>query len=113
MPVAAGNPLPELFSALDVYRSSHKRRITLEYVVMAEINSSREDAKKLAEFARPLRAQVNIIPWNPVEELPFEEPSRKELNSFIEYVEELGVPISRRFTRGRGVNGACGQLALD
>lgn len=113
MPIAAGNPLPELFSALEEYRSAHKKRITLEYVVMAGVNSSREEAKKLAEFARPLRAQINIIPWNPVEELPFSEPGRDELERFIAYLDEFELPVSRRFTRGRGVNGACGQLAVE
>lgn len=113
IPVAVHNSLTELFSALETYHKKHKKRITLEYVVIRGINSSREDAEKLAEFARPLRAQVNIIPWNPVEELLFEEPSRKELNRFIDYVERFDVPVARRFTRGRGVNGACGQLAVE
>ncbi len=111
MPIAATNPLPRLADALADYHAAHKRRITLEYVAMAGINTAPADAEKLAAFARPLRGQVNIIPWNPVEGLPFREPSREELHRFIASVEELGVPVSRRFTRGRGVNGACGQLA--
>ncbi|MFP4266705.1 MAG: 23S rRNA (adenine(2503)-C(2))-methyltransferase RlmN [Spirochaetaceae bacterium] len=112
MPIAARNPLPRLAEALGEYRDTHKRRISLEYVVMGGVNSSRENAQGLAEFARPLRAQVNIIPWNPVPELPFSEPGREEVKRFIGFLQERGVTVSQRFTRGRGVNGACGQLAL-
>ncbi len=112
MPIAKNNPLPELKRALEAYRNSHKRRITLEYVVMGGVNASPEDAEGLAAFAKPLRAQVNIIPWNPVPELDFAEPSRDEVKSFIAMLEERGVTISQRYTRGRGVNGACGQLAV-
>lgn len=112
MPVATGNPLPEISEALAAYRDTHKRRISLEYVVMGGVNSSKKDAMELAAFARPLRAQVNIIPWNPAAELPFTEPSREEVESFVRRVEEAGLTVSRRYTRGRGVNGACGQLAV-
>jgi 23S rRNA (adenine2503-C2)-methyltransferase len=111
MPIAAANPLPRLYEALADYRSVHKRRITLEYVAIGGVNTGTGDAEKLAAFAKPLRAQVNIIPWNPVDGLPFKEPSRDELHRLIAAVEELGIPVSRRLTRGRGVNGACGQLA--
>jgi 23S rRNA (adenine2503-C2)-methyltransferase len=76
------------------------------------VNASPEDAEGLAALAKPLRAQVNIIPWNPVPELDFSEPSRDEVRSFIRMLEERGVTISQRYTRGRGVNGACGQLAV-
>ncbi|MFO7850652.1 MAG: 23S rRNA (adenine(2503)-C(2))-methyltransferase RlmN [Spirochaetia bacterium] len=112
MPIASRNPLPRLAEALTEYRDTHKRRISLEYVVMSGINTSGEDAEGLAKFARPLRAQVNIIPWNPVPELPFSEPSREEVKRFIGFLQERGVIVSQRFTRGRGINGACGQLAV-
>jgi 23S rRNA (adenine2503-C2)-methyltransferase len=112
MPIAKTNPLPELEKALEAYRDNHKRRVTLEYVVIGGVNASPEDAEGLAALAKPLRAQVNIIPWNPVPELDFSEPSRDEVRSFIRMLEERGVTISQRYTRGRGVNGACGQLAV-
>jgi 23S rRNA (adenine2503-C2)-methyltransferase len=55
---------------------------------------------------------VNVIPWNPAAELPFREPDPGELEGFLEEIERHGLSTTRRFRRGRGVNGACGQLAV-
>ncbi|MDR2050054.1 MAG: 23S rRNA (adenine(2503)-C2)-methyltransferase, partial [Treponema sp.] len=95
------------------YTKKKKRRITLEAVLLGGINTGAEDAAALRDFAGGLFAVVNVIPWNPVDGLCFEgkplrEPSAAELESFIHYLE--GLKVTRRYRKGRGVLGACGQL---
>jgi 23S rRNA (adenine2503-C2)-methyltransferase len=112
MPIAAANPLDELKKALREWYRQYGKRITLEYVAIGGQNTSPEDAKRLARFAEGLAVMVNVIPWNPAAELPFREPDPDELEGFLEEIERHGLSTTRRFRRGRGVNGACGQLAV-
>ncbi|NCC64939.1 MAG: 23S rRNA (adenine(2503)-C(2))-methyltransferase RlmN, partial [Spirochaetia bacterium] len=55
---------------------------------------------------------VNLIPWNPAEELPYETPSEEEIDQFARYLERYHVNFTRRRSRGKDINGACGQLAV-
>jgi 23S rRNA (adenine2503-C2)-methyltransferase len=110
MPVEGSNPLPELREALAYYQSKTDRRLTLEAVILGGVNSRAEDATLLAEFIRPLKAQLNLIPWNPVPGLPFRSPRREEIEAFERALAKAGVDFTRRARRGRGVSGACGQL---
>ncbi|MCX7025411.1 MAG: 23S rRNA (adenine(2503)-C(2))-methyltransferase RlmN [Spirochaetes bacterium] len=110
MPVNRSHGLAELKDALLHYQSVTGDRITLETALMKGVNVSSADARKLAEWIAPLKVQVNLIPWNPVEGIRFQEPSRQEVEAFERELEVLGVPVTRRTRRGRGVSGACGQL---
>lgn len=113
MPIARSVPLKNLQQALIKFQELHNKRITLEYVVFRGINTRDMDADLLEEFIRPLQAMVNIIPWNPVEELSYEEPSEKEIQRFVQKLTDRNIPVTRRYRRGRGINGACGQLATE
>ncbi len=73
-------------------------------------NSDIASARVMAAWAEGLKVQVNVIPWNPVEGLPYREPSKAEVRAFEDELERLGVNAVRRAKRGRGVGGACGQL---
>ena len=110
MPVTAGNPLPKLKEAISYYIEKTGRRCTLEAALLAGKNTGRESAKQLIDFARDLNCHVNLIPWNPVEGLPFQEPSAKECKDFIRQLENAGVNVTLRHRRGRKIGGACGQL---
>jgi 23S rRNA (adenine2503-C2)-methyltransferase len=83
----------------------------LEWVLLRGVNSGPEDAKALARFVKGLSVVVNVIPWNGVPGLPFEEPDREEVDDFVRRIGEAGMTVTRRYRRGRGINGACGQLA--
>jgi 23S rRNA (adenine2503-C2)-methyltransferase len=111
MPVAGKESLKQLKESLIFFQRVTKKRITLEYVIMAGINDSKEDSIKLRHFVNDLKVVVNIIPWNPVEDLPYREPDDKTVNSFITMLENLSIPVTKRYRKGRSVNGACGQLA--
>lgn len=112
MPIARSTPLKELQTALLHYQQATGKRITLEYVLFQGLNTRKADLNALRDFIRPLRVLVNLIPWNPVEELPYSEPQHSEIAGFTQMLEAAGIKTSRRYRRGRGVNGACGQLAV-
>jgi len=73
-------------------------------------NSLNQSAKNMIEFASGIDVNINLIPWNPVESLPFTEPSRNECMRFVERLEKAGLNVTLRTRRGREIGGACGQL---
>lgn len=112
MPVAGKETLKGLKESLIYFQERAKKRITIEYVLMAGVNDRKEDAIKLRHFTHNIKTIVNIIPWNPVEDLPYQEPDDKTVESFITMLEELSITVTKRYRKGRSVNGACGQLAV-
>jgi 23S rRNA (adenine2503-C2)-methyltransferase len=112
MPVNDAYPLPELKSALVRYCDATGERVTLEVAVLGGVNSDDEEARRMAEFARGLNCQVNLIPWNPVEGMDFRSPSRAEVERLELALEAMGVRVTRRMRRGSDVSGACGQLGI-
>ncbi|MDR1586514.1 MAG: 23S rRNA (adenine(2503)-C(2))-methyltransferase RlmN [Treponema sp.] len=115
MPISASCPLGGLKKALAYFRQKGGGRITLEAALLSGINTRRVDAAALADFAKGLDVVINLIPWNPVPGLEFEgrplsEPSGDELERFRKMIEAEGLKVTRRYRKGRGVMGACGQL---
>ncbi|MDD3670177.1 MAG: 23S rRNA (adenine(2503)-C(2))-methyltransferase RlmN [Sphaerochaetaceae bacterium] len=112
MPVNKAYDLNELKGSLIHYQHVIGKRFTLEYVMLRKTNTDEEAARKLATFTRGLDVIVNLIPWNEVDEMPWKTPSNYEVESFTGYLDKLGVPYTRRISRGRKIDGACGQLAV-
>ena len=117
MPISRENPLPQVREALFAYQEKRKRRITLEMVLLGGINTGACDAQAAAAFCAGLDAVVNLIPWNPVAGLTFEgkplrPPTQRETTDFTAALESLGLNVTRRFKKGEGISGACGQLGV-
>ena len=110
MPVQKGNPLPELRQAINYYAQKSGRRVTLEAALLHGKNTGKESALRMIEFARGIDVNINLIPWNPIESLPFEEPDAKECRDFVAQLENAGLNVTLRTRRGRTIKGACGQL---
>ena len=110
MPVTKTNPLPEVRKAIDYYAKKSGRRVTLEAALLAGKNTGSESARRMIDFARGIDVNINLIPWNPIEALPFEEPSREECDAFVRSLEAAGLNVTLRRRRGAGIKGACGQL---
>lgn len=110
MPVNRTWPLETLKSALLDYQQATNDRITLEVVLIGNMNARESDALELASWVAPLKAQVNLIAWNPIEGMAFETPSAKQMRQFSDILERNGIVTVQRMSRGRGVMGACGQL---
>lgn len=111
VPLAHQYPLNELLRACDVYTETTGRRITYEYVMLAGVNDSPEQAEGLARLLRGRLGHVNLIPFNPGPTLaPFRPPSGARIRSFRERLEAAGIPVTQRQTRGQDIDAACGQL---
>lgn len=111
MPVNRSFPLSKLREALVKFQKVSTRRFTFEYCMIKDHNIGEDDAEKLARFCRGLEVIVNLIPFNPCPELPFETPSDAEIKAFTGALKRLGVDYTIRISRGRTIRGACGQLA--
>jgi 23S rRNA (adenine2503-C2)-methyltransferase len=111
MPVGRRHHLAVLREALQKYPLRPRERITLEYVLLAGVNDSVEDALRLAEFCDGISHQVNLIPWNAHAGAPFEAPSDAAVDVFARAVlSHRRTLVTVRRSRARDVAGACGQL---
>jgi 23S rRNA (adenine2503-C2)-methyltransferase len=112
MPVNRKYPLAELFDALDYWNSRKNQKLTLEYILIENINDSLEQATILARVARRLHAKVNLIPYNTVEGLEWKRPNDKQCRAFRDILKNAGVQATLRLEKGHDIDAACGQLRL-
>jgi 23S rRNA (adenine2503-C2)-methyltransferase len=113
MPINRKYPLAKLMEACRNYPLRNWEHLTFEYVMLGGVNDSPEDARRVVRLLSPLTSvKVNLIPWNPGE-LPFAESREKTIEQFRRILVERGIPAFVRYSRGRDVMAACGQLALQ
>ena len=110
IPWAEYSTIEELLDACDEYFRTTGREITLEYIVLGGFNDRPEHADELSVLARRLRANVNLIRWNEVADLPFRRPLTEDVLQFQEVLRSRGVNVHIRASRGRDIAAACGQL---
>ncbi len=103
-------PVAELLDACSYYFERTGREVTLEYVLLADVNMEPRHALRLARIARRLRANVNLLRYNPVAGLPFSRPSAEAAYEFQARLRAEGVNAHLRMSRGRDIDAACGQL---
>ena len=103
-------PLADVLAACEFYFQRTGRELTLEYVLLHDVNNSSEHARKLAPIARRLRANVNLLRYNPVPGLPYRRPNAEATYEFQRILRELGVNAHVRTSRGKDIDAACGQL---
>ena len=112
MPINKKYPLSVLMNACKEYPLRTWEHLTFEYVMLGGVNDAAEDARRVVRLLAPLKSvKVNLIPWNPGE-LPYCESSPERIEEFRRILVERGVPAFVRYSRGRDVMAACGQLAL-
>jgi 23S rRNA (adenine2503-C2)-methyltransferase len=112
MPIAARWPLEDLLAALRAFPLERGRRITFEYVMMAGINDTLEDARRLPRLLRGIPCKVNLIPLNPDERYlaDLAAPDEKTISAFAGVLAAAHVNVTVRWSKGRDVAAACGQL---
>ena len=112
MPVcrSSENSLSELKKAINYYAEKTGKRVTLEAALLHDTNTDEKSAQNMIDFARGENVNINLIPWNPVKTLPFSEPGKNEISSFVKKLEKAGLNVTLRTRRGREIGGACGQL---
>jgi 23S rRNA (adenine2503-C2)-methyltransferase len=112
MPVNRAFPLAKLIPAIRAFSEKHGRMVTLEFILIEDINDSLEQAGKLRDLARDLHAHVNLIPYNTVAGLPWKRPSLTRQERFADILRAARVSVTLRREKGHDIDAACGQLRL-
>lgn len=110
IPVNQRVGLQAVMDAADAYFEKTGRQITYEYILLGGVNDRPEDASALVRLLRGRKAHVNLIPYNPVDELPWKGPTSQNVLAFRDQVKHGGVSVTIRKRRGRDIDAACGQL---
>ncbi len=112
IPYARRYDLSVVLEAMRNYSRVTKRDITYEYTLIAGINDAEEHAIELAELVKADACTVNLIPYNPVDGLNLQRPEGRDIEIFREILERKKITTTWRYTKGKDIAAACGQLAL-
>ncbi|MFO7031245.1 23S rRNA (adenine(2503)-C(2))-methyltransferase RlmN [Limnospira fusiformis CCALA 023] len=110
IPSAKTYPLEALISECRDYVKLTGRRVSFEYVMLAGVNDLPTHAAELASLMRGFQSHVNLIPYNPINEVDYQRPSPSQIQGFVNELEERRVAVSVRYSRGLDADAACGQL---
>ena len=105
--------LDDIIEACKRFPLSKRRRIMFEYVMLAGVNDSPEDARRLVKVLSGVKAKVNLLPLNAAAGIPFDRPSDQRVNAFAKILADRGLMVSVRKSRGRDIRAACGQLIVE
>jgi len=111
MPINNQNSLTVLADAIKYYCNKTSKDITFEYILLAGYNDSLDDAQNLVRYCSTVRAKVNLIEYNPIDEGGFKRADREASERFEKYLVDKGIRASLRRSRGEDIDAACGQLA--
>lgn len=114
VPITKKFTLPELMDSMHHYANTTGRRVTIEYVMLAGVTDTPEQAIALADMVKSLHCNINLIPFNPTENndgvIMYERPSRESQQKFKKLAERTGKTVTIRLERGTDIDAACGQL---
>jgi 23S rRNA (adenine2503-C2)-methyltransferase len=110
IPLNKKYPIARLIAAAGEYARATSRPVTFEYVLMAGVNASSEDALRLAGLVQGVRCKINLIPYNPVEGKPFRRPNKKTVANFMSLLYSRCPTVTLRESKGADIQAACGQL---
>lgn len=110
MPVANRYEIHEVLDACRYYFDQTGRRVTFEYSLVAGVNDTEEDARRLSALVRGMNCHINLIPVNPIKERDYKQPDNRAVLEFKNKLEKNGINVTVRREMGRDIDGACGQL---
>ncbi|MBU4316742.1 MAG: 23S rRNA (adenine(2503)-C(2))-methyltransferase RlmN [Proteobacteria bacterium] len=110
MPINRKYPMEKLLEACRIFPLPPRRRITFEYILMEGVNDSPENAEKLAKLLGPIRAKVNLIPFNEHAQSEFRRPQEAVISEFQDILIRHHYTVMIRNSKGRDISAACGQL---
>jgi len=113
VPINRKYGVAEIIAACKRFPLKKRSRITFEYVLLAGVNDSTDDARRLARLLAGMKAKVNVIPLNAAAGIPYERPSDEAIDRFARTLAEHGTTVSVRKSRGRDIRAACGQLIVE
>lgn len=112
MPVNTAYPLAKLIPAIKTFGERQGRMVTLEFILIEDVNDALDQAEKLRDIALDVHAHVNLIPYNTVEGLPWKRPSVTRQEKFADVLRRARVSVTLRREKGHDIDAACGQLRL-
>ncbi len=110
MPIEGKYNMDELHRALKYYVDKTGRRITIEYLLIKDLNDTLNSAKELANYLKDIKCNINLIPYNPTEQNDYKRPSNNSIMKFKALMEHSGKKVTVRLERGADIDAACGQL---
>lgn len=110
MPIEGKYDMDELHKALKYYVEKTGRRITIEYLLIKDLNDTLNSAKELAHYLKDIKCNINLIPYNPTEQNDYQRPSNNSIMKFKALMEHSGKKVTVRLERGADIDAACGQL---
>ena len=110
MPINNTYPIEDLVAACRKFSMKPRNKITFEYILMAGVNDSDADAKRLVRLVSPLRAKINLIPFNEHEGAPYKRPSKEKIHGFLKILLDRNMTAIIRKSKGDDISAACGQL---
>ncbi|MFO7749371.1 MAG: 23S rRNA (adenine(2503)-C(2))-methyltransferase RlmN [Desulfobacteraceae bacterium] len=110
MPINRSQPIKELLKACREFKTKPRNRITFEYILIKEVNDTRKDARRLVKMLAPIRAKVNLIPFNEHEKSEFQRPSDASVSDFLQILLDSKMTAIIRKSKGDDISAACGQL---
>lgn len=110
MPINKAYPIETLIDAIKHYMSRTNRRITIEYIMLRDLNDQKEHAIELAKLLKGLNVYVNLIPYNEVIEAPFKRSTAEAMDEFADILKKMGINATLRKEQGHDIDAACGQL---
>lgn len=110
VPVNSNIGIDKIIEAADHYFDVSSRRLTFEYVLLADINDQPEHARQLAKLLKSKNVLLNVIPYNPVPGLPYRTPSSKAISEFRTILLKSNINVQFRQRKGDDIDAACGQL---
>src|SRR3954452_1096906 len=113
VPINQRWPVRELIGAATAYAAKTKRRVSIEYALIRDVNDQAWRADRLGELLKGKLMHVNLIPLNPTPGSEWTASRKRDEHEFVRRLEAHGVPVTVRDTRGRDIDGACGQLAAS
>ncbi len=111
MPINRKFPIEKLLKACEHFPLRGGRRITIEYVLLKDVNDSVKDAERLARLLRPIKSKINLIPFNAHEGCRYQRPGEDTILRFQKVLIDYNYTVMIRQSKGQDISAACGQLA--
>jgi len=112
MPINRTYPIEKLLEACRMVELKPRQKITFEYILIKGVNDANENAKRLSELLKPIKAKINLIPFNEYPGSDFKRPDESRIKQFRDILVKNNYTVITRYSKGRDISAACGQLSV-
>jgi 23S rRNA (adenine2503-C2)-methyltransferase len=110
MPINRKYPLDRLLQTCAEYPLNKRRKITFEYILIKDVNDTAQEAARLIKILRPIKAKINLIPFNAYEGSQYQRPDEATTQNFLQILYQKKCTAVIRHSKGQDISAACGQL---